>query len=170
LWRHQAGRQHSPGKLLTKVRILFAAAIFLIALVFSLASMLNTMTSCDVRKQDQRKTFLVQIYLSLSSKTEAERVSIKRRTCDAVWSGRWGPRFRRNLLPPSSDRQNVWSSHSDYSEGAIFWDVTPCNIAIDCRGFGGKYCLHPQGGRVSQGSNYQEASIGITLKALFSGM
>jgi hypothetical protein len=39
----------------------------------------------------------------------------------------------------------------------IFWDITPCIPLTSSRRFGGTYCLHLQGGRISPARNQHES-------------
>jgi hypothetical protein len=46
-------------------------------------------------------------------------------------------------------------SRGDYKQhnSTTFWDVTPCSLVEIFLRFGGTYCLHRQGRKVSQTSN-----------------
>jgi hypothetical protein len=51
----------------------------------------------------------------------------------------------------------------------IFWDMTPCNLLICTRRFGGTYRLHIQGGRIVQEPSEQAGGI-LLATCLLAGL
>jgi hypothetical protein len=46
---------------------------------------------------------------------------------------------------------------------SIFWDITPCSLVKVNRHFGGTYCLHLQGRRISQTKNQHQICFAFCL-------
>jgi hypothetical protein len=44
-------------------------------------------------------------------------------------------------------------------KSTIFWDITPCNPLKVNRRFGGTYCLHLQGRKISRARNQLESRL-----------
>jgi hypothetical protein len=59
----------------------------------------------------------------------------------------------------------ISGAHSGDRRSAIFWDVRPCILAVHRR-FGGSYCIHLQGPRVSQASDQQKAGLASSSEAV----
>jgi hypothetical protein len=68
-----------------------------------------------------------------------------------VWIGR-----RREGMPRRRQEDGIKISTTKYFKSAVFWDITPWSPLKVNRRFGGTYCLHLQGRRISEASNQRE--------------
>jgi hypothetical protein len=53
-------------------------------------------------------------------------------------------------VPPVEYYPPAWGCHRGGMMSSAFWDVTPCSPLKVYRRFGGKYCLHFEGWRITQ--------------------